>query len=77
MAHVPNKAQDILGDKLRAAISFKAHDNYSIDGDGLNKLQCLVARLEIDTRMDRDEALEWANLLKGMVTESRQTGVLD
>lgn len=79
MAHVPNESQDALGNEaIRAAITFKAHDNYTTDGDSLNKLQCLVARLEIlDAPLSVVEQREWADLLKGMVRDSQQKGVLD
>lgn len=73
MAHVPNESQDVLGNEaIRKAISFKAHDRYEIDGDGLNKLQCFAARLGdcCSVPLTVREMREWADLLKGIVRDS-------
>lgn len=79
MPHVPNETQDVLGnDRIREAVTFKAHDNYVIDGDGLNKLNCLVARFEmLGAVVSAQEMRGWVDVLRAIVTDSKQAGVLD
>lgn len=77
MPHVPNRSQDIIGTApLRDAIVFKAHDEYRLDGDDLNKLACLALRLDHEIPLDTDEKQQWGDILRYLLADAQRKGVV-
>lgn len=80
MPHIPDRSQHIIGpERLRAAITCNAHDSYTVDGDDLNKLKCLVLRLDVHPgstiALDSDERIGWANIIRQILENADRQGV--
>jgi hypothetical protein len=68
---IPYKTQDILGPgQTVAAIRFKAHDDYRLDGVDLNDLSALSARFGQGQPISGDEARDWQNRLALMLNDA-------